>query len=52
MSNLSDKWSFESLGPSDSFKRGPAMNDLLGLLKQQNQSEEFDAIRIALASLS
>ena len=31
-------------------KRVPAMSDLLGMLKQQTQSEEFDAIRIALAS--
>lgn len=26
------------------------MSDLLGILKQQGQSEEFDAIKIALAS--
>lgn len=31
-------------------RRPPAMSDLLGILKQQGQSEEFDAIKIALAS--
>jgi DNA-directed RNA polymerase subunit beta' len=31
-------------------KKTPIMSDLLGILKQQGQSEEFDAIRIALAS--
>jgi DNA-directed RNA polymerase subunit beta' len=31
-------------------KKPPVMSDLLGMLKQQGQSEEFDAIRIALAS--
>lgn len=30
--------------------RAPLMGDLLGILKQQNQSEEFDAIKIGLAS--
>lgn len=31
-------------------KKAPVMSDLLGILKQQGQSEEFDAIKIALAS--
>lgn len=31
-------------------KKPPVMSDLLGMLKQQGQSEEFDAIKIALAS--
>lgn len=31
-------------------RKPPVMSDLLGLLKQQGQSEEFDAIKIALAS--
>ena len=31
-------------------KKAPVMSDLLGMLKQQGQSEEFDAIKIALAS--
>jgi DNA-directed RNA polymerase subunit beta' len=31
-------------------KKPPVMSDLLGILKQQGQSEEFDAIKIALAS--
>ncbi len=36
--------------PGDHMKKTPIMSDLLGILKQQGQSEEFDAIRIALAS--
>lgn len=40
MSNLSN----------EPMKKPPVMSDLLGMLKQQGQSEEFDAIRIALAS--
>lgn len=35
---------------TDPMKRIPVMSDLLGMLKQQSQGEEFDAIRIALAS--
>ena len=35
---------------NDLIKKAPAMSDLLGMLKQQGQSEEFDAIKIALAS--
>ena len=35
---------------NESVKKLPVMSDLLGLLKQQTQSEEFDAIKIALAS--
>ncbi|KTD62608.1 DNA-directed RNA polymerase subunit beta' [Legionella spiritensis] len=35
---------------SDPMKKAPVMSDLLGILKQQGQSEEFDAIKIALAS--
>lgn len=35
---------------NDSIKKIPAMSDLLGMLKQQGQSEEFDSIKIALAS--
>ncbi|KTC66905.1 DNA-directed RNA polymerase subunit beta' [Legionella birminghamensis] len=31
-------------------RKPPVMSDLLGILKQQGQSEEFDAIKIALAS--
>lgn len=31
-------------------KRAPIMSDVLGILKQQGQSEEFDAIKIGLAS--
>ncbi|STX50252.1 DNA-directed RNA polymerase subunit beta' [Legionella busanensis] len=31
-------------------RKAPVMSDLLGILKQQGQSEEFDAIKIALAS--
>ena len=31
-------------------KKAPVMSDLLGMLKQQGQTEEFDAIKIALAS--
>ncbi len=35
---------------SDPMRKAPVMSDLLGILKQQGQSEEFDAIKIALAS--
>ncbi|KTD22518.1 DNA-directed RNA polymerase subunit beta' [Legionella londiniensis] len=35
---------------NDPMKKTPVMSDLLGMLKQQGQSEEFDAIKIALAS--
>lgn len=35
---------------NDNSKKTPVMSDLLGILKQQGQSEEFDAIKIALAS--
>ncbi len=35
---------------NDPMKKAPVMSDLLGILKQQGQSEEFDAIKIALAS--
>ncbi|RUQ80617.1 DNA-directed RNA polymerase subunit beta' [Legionella septentrionalis] len=35
---------------NESMKKTPVMSDLLGMLKQQGQSEEFDAIKIALAS--
>ncbi|ETO94278.1 DNA-directed RNA polymerase subunit beta' [Legionella longbeachae] len=35
---------------NESMNKAPVMSDLLGLLKQQGQSEEFDAIKIALAS--
>lgn len=35
---------------NESIKKAPVMSDLLGLLKQQSPSEEFDAIKIALAS--
>lgn len=31
-------------------RKAPVMSDLLGILKQQGQTEEFDAIKIALAS--
>lgn len=31
-------------------RKPPVMHDLLGMLKQQGQTEEFDAIKIALAS--
>ncbi len=31
-------------------RKAPVMSDLLGILKQQGQNEEFDAIKIALAS--
>lgn len=34
----------------DPMRKPPVMSDLLGILKQQGQSEEFDAIKIALAS--
>jgi DNA-directed RNA polymerase subunit beta' len=35
---------------NDPMKKAPVMSDLLGLLKQQGQTDEFDAIKIALAS--
>jgi DNA-directed RNA polymerase subunit beta' len=35
---------------NEPMKKAPVMSDLLGLLKQQGQNEEFDAIKIALAS--
>ena len=35
---------------SNTIKKAPIMSDLLGILKQQGQAEEFDAIKIALAS--
>lgn len=35
---------------NEPMKKAPVMSDLLGLLKQQGQSEDFDAIKIALAS--
>lgn len=35
---------------NESIKKAPVMSDLLGILKQQGQTEEFDAIKIALAS--
>lgn len=35
---------------NESMRKAPVMSDLLGILKQQGQSEEFDAIKIALAS--
>jgi DNA-directed RNA polymerase subunit beta' len=35
---------------NDPIRKAPVMSDLLGILKQQGQSEEFDAIKIALAS--
>jgi DNA-directed RNA polymerase subunit beta' len=35
---------------NDPMRKAPVMSDLLGILKQQGQSEEFDAIKIALAS--
>jgi DNA-directed RNA polymerase subunit beta' len=35
---------------SDPMRKAPVMSDLLGILKQQGQGEEFDAIKIALAS--
>ena len=35
---------------NDPMKRAPIMSDVLGILKQQGQSEEFDAIKIGLAS--
>lgn len=35
---------------NDPMKKAPVMSDLLGILKQQGQTEEFDAIKIALAS--
>ncbi|KTC88197.1 DNA-directed RNA polymerase subunit beta' [Legionella cincinnatiensis] len=44
MSTLND-------GPmNEPMRKAPVMSDLLGILKQQGQSEEFDAIKIALAS--
>ncbi|ARB94078.2 DNA-directed RNA polymerase subunit beta' [Legionella longbeachae] len=44
MSTLSDDPMNEPM------RKAPVMSDLLGILKQQGQSEEFDAIKIALAS--
>ncbi len=35
---------------NEPMKKVPVMSDLLGMLKQQSQSDEFDAIKIALAS--
>ena len=35
---------------NESMTNAPVMSDLLGMLKQQGQSEEFDGIKIALAS--
>lgn len=35
---------------NEPMRKPPVMSDLLGILKQQGQSEEFDAIKIALAS--
>jgi DNA-directed RNA polymerase subunit beta' len=35
---------------SNSIRKAPVMSDLLGILKQQGQGEEFNAIKIALAS--
>lgn len=35
---------------SNPIRKAPVMSDLLGILKQQGQAEEFDAIKIALAS--
>ncbi|KTC78590.1 DNA-directed RNA polymerase subunit beta' [Legionella cherrii] len=35
---------------NEPMRKAPVMSDLLGILKQQGQSEEFDAIKIALAS--
>lgn len=35
---------------NEPIRKAPVMSDLLGILKQQGQSEEFDAIKIALAS--
>ena len=35
---------------SNELKKKPIMSDLLGMLRQQGQGEEFDAIKIALAS--
>ncbi|KTD44518.1 DNA-directed RNA polymerase subunit beta' [Legionella parisiensis] len=35
---------------NEPMRKTPVMSDLLGILKQQGQSEEFDAIKIALAS--
>jgi DNA-directed RNA polymerase subunit beta' len=34
----------------DSLKSAPVMSDLLGILKQQGQTEDFDGIKIGLAS--
>ncbi|KTD15074.1 DNA-directed RNA polymerase subunit beta' [Legionella gratiana] len=44
MSTLNDDPMIEPM------RKAPVMSDLLGILKQQGQSEEFDAIKIALAS--
>lgn len=35
---------------SNPMRKAPVMSDLLGILKQQGHTEEFDAIKIALAS--
>ena len=35
---------------NESMKKAPVMSDLLGMLKQQGQTDEFNAIKIALAS--
>lgn len=35
---------------NEPMRKAPVMSDLLGILKQQGQSEEFDGIKIALAS--
>lgn len=35
---------------NEPMKKTPVMSDLLGMLKQQGQSEEFDGIKISLAS--
>ena len=35
---------------NDTLIKAPVMSDLLGLLKQQGHHEEFDAIKIGLAS--
>ena len=39
-----------SIEPINSMNKAPIMSDLLGIIKQQGQSEEFDEIRIRLAS--
>jgi DNA-directed RNA polymerase subunit beta' len=35
---------------NDPMRKAPVMSDLLGMLKQQSQTDEFNAIKIALAS--